>query len=257
MNVFITGASSGIGAALAAAYARDGAVNLGLFARRADVLAGVVASLPAAARIATYVGDVRDPSALNSAAAQFMSRFGVADTVFANAGISQGADTAIAEDLAVFRRVLETNVLGMVHTFHPFIAGMRAAGHGRLVGIASMAGVRGLPGGGAYSASKAAAINYLESLRVEMRGSGVRVVTIVPGYIATPMTDGNPYRMPFRMNADAAAKLIVKAVAQGRSWYVLPWQMALAARALRHLPRPVFDALFAHAPRKPRSSHGS
>ena len=153
-----------------------------------------------------------------------------------------------------FRAVLETNVLGIVHTFQPFVAGMMAARRGTLVGIASVAGFRGLPGAGAYSASKAAAINYLESLRVELVGSGVEVITICPGFIATPMTANNPYRMPFLLPPDKAARLIAGAIARRRRLYVLPWQMAWLGRALRVLPRPVYDRVLAKRPRKPRAT---
>ncbi|MEP7206304.1 MAG: SDR family oxidoreductase [Casimicrobiaceae bacterium] len=250
MNVFLTGASSGLGAALAAEYAGRGA-NLGLFSRRADALARVAAALPRD-RVAIYAGDVADATALAAAAADFMARYGTPDVVIANAGVSRGADTAHGEDLPVFHQVFATNMLGMVHTFAPFVRAMRTARRGTLVGIASIAGFRGLPGGGAYSASKAAAINYLESLRVEMRGTGVAVVTICPGYIATPMTAENPYRMPFLMPPARAARLTARAIARRRPWYVLPWQMAMVGWVVGHLPRPVFDAVFARAPRKPR-----
>ena len=174
------------------------------------------------------------------------------DVVIGNAGVSRGALTEKAADLAVFQAAFETNVLGLVHTFHPFLAAMRDRGHGTLVGIASVAGFRGLPGSGAYSASKAAAITYLESLRVEQAGSGVAVVTICPGYIATPMTAENRYPMPFLIGADKAAQLIARAVDRRKRFYVLPWQMALVGRALRLLPRPLYDAAFARAPRKSR-----
>ncbi len=250
--VFITGANSGIGAALARYYARRGA-RLGLFARRADVLAALAHSLPAGTAT-TYSGDVRDADALAGAAADFIARFGTPAIVFANAGVSQGTLTEQAEDLPAFRKVFDTNVLGLVHTFHPFIASMRAAHSGVLVGIASVAGFRGLPGSGAYSASKAAAITYLESLRLELKSSGIAVVTICPGYIATPMTAQNPYRMPFLLDADHAARLIARSVARRKRFQVLPWQMALAGRVLRVLPRPLYDALFERSPRKPRQS---
>jgi short-subunit dehydrogenase len=148
--------------------------------------------------------------------------------------------------------VFETNVLGLVNAFQPFLAPMRAARRGTLVGIASIAGFRGLPGSGAYSASKAAAIGYLESLRVELRGSGIAVVTICPGYIATPMTAHNPYRMPFLMQPHAAARHIAHAIAQRKRFYVVPWQMAIVGRLLRALPRSLYDRIFAHAPMKPR-----
>jgi NAD(P)-dependent dehydrogenase (short-subunit alcohol dehydrogenase family) len=139
----------------------------------------------------------RRGSAGPRAAADFIARFGVPDIVIASAGISHGTLTDKAEDLPVFRAVFDTNVLGMVHAFHPFVRGDARSRRGALVGIASVAGFRGLPGSGAYSASKAAAITYLESLRLELADSGVAVITICPGFIATPMTERNPYRMPF------------------------------------------------------------
>jgi short-subunit dehydrogenase len=172
--------------------------------------------------------------------------------VIANAGISRGTLTEHAEDAPAFREILDVNVVGMFHTFAPFVGAMRNARHGALVGVASVAGFRGLPGAGAYSASKAAAIAYLESLRVELRGSGVAVVTICPGYVATPMTARNPYRMPFLIDADRAAALIARAIARRRRFYALPWPMALVGAVLRALPRPLYDVLFARAPRKPR-----
>ena len=195
MKVFLTGASSGIGEALARHYAAQGA-TLGLFARREAELARIASAL-APASIATYPGDVRDAAALARAGADFIARFGVPDVVVANAGISRGVLTGEAVDMPVFKDVFDTNVQGMVQTFQPFVAAMVEARRGALVGVASVAGFRGLPGSGAYSASKAAAITYLESLRVELAGSGVAVVTICPGFIATPMTARNPYWMPF------------------------------------------------------------
>ena len=195
---------------------------------------------------------MRDAAALQRAAADFIARFGPPDVVIANAGISHGVLTEAPEDLPVFRAVLETNVLGIVYTFHPFLKAMRERRQGVLVGVASIAGFRGLPGSAAYSASKAAAISYLESLRVELHGSGVHVVTISPGYIATPMTAENRYPMPFLLPADRAARRIVRAIARRKAHYVLPWPMAIAGRALRLLPRPLYDAAFRRAPRKKR-----
>ena len=249
MNVFITGASSGIGAALARHYASRGA-TLGLAARRKDALEELARSLPGSHF--TYAVDVADAEAMRAAGEDFVARAGIPDIAIANAGVSVGTLTGEAEDIAAFRRVIETNLLGLVHTFHPFIEPMRQARRGRLVGVASVAGIRGLPGAGAYSASKAAAIAYLESLRVELRGSGVGVVTIAPGYIDTPMTEKNPYPMPFILPVDEAARRIARAIDSGTSYAVIPWQMAIVAKLLRLLPDPLFDALFAKAGRKPR-----
>lgn len=248
-TVFITGASSGIGAALARCYAARGA-TLGLAARRTVALQALAAELPV--RCHCYPLDVADDAALAAAAADFIAAAGVPDIVIANAGISAGTLTEAAEDLAAFRRIFDTNVLGMVHTFHPFLAPMLAAGRGTLAGVASVAGIRGLPGAGAYSASKAAAIAYLESLRVELRGSGLRVVTLAPGYIATPMTAKNPYPMPFILPVEAAAQRFAGIIDAGGSYAVVPWQMAVVAKLLRLMPNPLYDFLFARAGRKPR-----
>jgi hypothetical protein len=249
VKVFLTGASSGIGEALARHYARAGA-TLGLVSRRTDVLAALAQSLGAPTE--TYPCDVRDAAAMDAAAAAFVARHGVPDVVIANAGISIGNLTEHAADAAVFREILEINVLGMVNTFHPFVAAMRERGAGSLVGIASVAGLRGLPGATAYSASKAAAIRYLEGLRIELRASGVRVTTICPGYIATEMTRRNPYRMPFIISADEAARRFARVIARGDSYAIIPWQMAIAGRILNVLPNWLFDRLFARAKRKPR-----
>ena len=249
MVVFLTGASSGIGEALARHYAARGA-TLGLVARRADRLEALRQSLPGGAE--TYVADVRDLPALQAAAADFLAKHGAPDLVIANAGISHGTLTEHAEDVDVFRQILDVNVAGMVGTFHPFVPAMRKAGRGTLAGVASVAGYRGFPGAGAYSASKAAAIRYLESLRVELRGTGVKVATVCPGYIDTPMTQVNRYRMPFLLSADEAAKRFARAISARRRLAVIPWQMALVSPLLRALPAWAFDRLAARAPRKPR-----
>jgi NAD(P)-dependent dehydrogenase (short-subunit alcohol dehydrogenase family) len=255
-RVFITGASSGIGAALAQRYAAQGAM-LGLAARRRPALEQLVAQLPNPERHRLYPLDVTAHAALADAAADFIVAAGGIDVVIANAGISHGTLTEYAEDLAVFERIIATNLSATVATFAPFIDTMKRqaqAGNlaGRLVGIGSVAGIRGLPGAGAYSASKAAVISYCESLRVEMRGSGIRVVTIAPGYIDTPMTRGNPYPMPFLMPVEKFAVQAVAAIDAGVGYRVIPWQMGMVAKLLRLLPNRVYDALSGKAQRKPR-----
>jgi short-subunit dehydrogenase len=232
VRVVITGASSGIGEALARYYAAQGA-TLGLISRRHGV-------------------DVTDEAAMAAAAQDFIRRHGVPDLVIANAGIATGTDGADPRDVAKLRKLLEVNVTGLAATFAAFAPAMREAGRGTLAGIASVAGFRGLAGNGAYSASKSAAITWMESLRAELYGSGVSVVCVCPGYIDTPMTRVNRFRMPFLLTADEAARRIARAIAAKRRVAVIPWQMALVSVLLRALPGWLYDRIASRAPRKPR-----
>lgn len=250
MNVFLTGASSGIGLALAREFARRGA-HLGLVARREDALRVLAAELPQ--RCEVYAVDVTDRERLLAAARDFEQRCGATDIVVACAGVSVGVQTEYYEDLEQFDRILATNLNAVATCFHPFIAPMRKRGRGTLVAIASVAGVRGMPGAEAYCASKAALITYCESLRLDLHGTGVRVVTIAPGFIRTPMTSANPFSMPFLMEADAFARRAVSAIEREASFVIIPWQMAWVARLLRLLPNWAFDRAFAHRARKPRA----
>ena len=249
---FITGASSGIGQALALALRARGH-RLALVARRGEALRDWVAAqgwTDADARV--YAADVADIDSIVAAAHACIAAQGVPDVVVANAGISVGVATEDRADLDVFRDTLETNLLGLVSTFHAFVAPMRVRGSGRLVGIASVAGIRGLPGHGAYCASKSGVIAYCESLRGELRGTGVRVVTVVPGYIDTPLTRGNPYPMPFLMPAAAFAERTVRAIEAGDAYRTIPWQMGWVAGLMRALPISLFDRALAGRGRKPR-----
>jgi short-subunit dehydrogenase len=245
VRIVITGASSGIGEALARHYASD------------DVILGLIARRPVDARAfsrktISYSLDVTDEAALAAAAQDFIRNFGPPDLVIANAGISTGTEGADPRDVAKLRRVLEVNVAGLAATLAAFAPAMREAGRGTLAGIASVAGFRGLAGNGAYSASKAAAITWLESLRAELYGSGVSVVCVCPGYIDTPMTRVNRFHMPFLLPADEAARRIARAIAKKRRLAVIPWQMALVSVALRAMPGWLYDRLASRAPRKPR-----
>jgi NAD(P)-dependent dehydrogenase (short-subunit alcohol dehydrogenase family) len=198
---------------------------------------------------------VRDHAAIRAAAEDFINYAGGADIVIANAGISHGTLTEYPEDLPVFESIIATNLNATVATFAPFIPAMRAQRTpARLVGIGSVAGIRGLPGAGAYSASKAAVISYCESLRLEMKPHGIAVVTITPGYIDTPMTQRNAYAMPFLMAPDKFAAAAMRAIERGSSYAVIPWQMGVVAKALRLLPNAVYDFAFANAPHKARKN---
>jgi len=252
--VLITGASSGIGQALALQYIRQG-YRLALVARRTDVIKSWLSPYQISAdSYQIYSGDVSDANSMAAVALDCMAHQGVPDVVIANAGISIGVDSSRRDDLDVMARILATNVVGVAATFGPFINAMTARGSGTLVGMASVAGIRGLPGHGGYCASKAAVISYCESLRGELRPSGVKVVTICPGYIATPLTQNNSYSMPFLMQADAFARHAFKAIEAQTSYRVIPWQMGIVAKLLRLLPNGLFDKAFAGRPRKPRSA---
>lgn len=249
---FITGASSGIGQALAWRYHQAG-WTLALVARRTGEIEAWAASRGLrAGQYAVYGADVADVQSIVAAGEACIAALGVPDVVIANAGISIGMDTAVREDIDVMARTFAVNNVGLAATFHPFVAPMARRGSGRLVGIASVAGIRGLPGHGAYCASKAGVISYCESLRGELRGSGVKVVTICPGYIDTPLTRKNRYGMPFLMQADAFAERAFRVIDAGASFRVIPWQMGLVAKLLRALPNPLFDRVLAGRPRKHR-----
>ena len=249
---FITGASSGIGQALAWRFHQAG-YQLALVARRAHEIEAWAKSRnidPNRYRI--YGADVSVVDSILSAGAACLALQGVPDVVVANAGISVGMDTSVREDLEVMARTFAINNTGMAATFHPFIEAMTVRGSGALVGIASVAGIRGLPGHGAYCASKAGVISYCESLRGELRSRGVKVVTLSPGYIDTPLTRENRYAMPFLMTAEDFADRAVKAIAAGVSYRVIPWQMGLVAKLLHVLPDRLFDRMLAGQPRKHR-----
>ncbi|MGQ0708912.1 MAG: SDR family oxidoreductase [Rhodoferax sp.] len=252
--VFITGASSGLGQALALHYYAQG-WRLALVARRSAAVQDWAREQGwQAQRHAVYGADVADTDSIVRAGQECLRLQGLPDVVIACAGFSTGVDTRYREDLNVMARTFATNNVGMAATFHPFIAPMAQRGGGTLVGVASVHGIRGMPGHGAYCPSKAAVISYCEALRGELRASGVRVVTLVPGYIDTPLTQHNTYAMPFLMPAPRFAQVAARAIAAGRSYQVIPWQMGLVAKFLRLLPNAVFDRLFASRPRKPRAA---
>lgn len=251
--VFITGASSGIGQALAWRYYQAG-FNLALVARRTEEIALWARTRHLSVdRFQIYGADVAQLDSIIAAAQLCLRQQGVPEVVIASAGISIGMDSSIRADLDVMAQTFAVNNVGLAATFHAFIDPMIQRGSGRLVGISSVAGIRGLPGHGAYCASKAGVISYCESLRGELRGAGVGVVTIGPGYIDTPLTQKNRYRMPFLMPPEKFADRAFRAIQANVSYRVIPWQMGCLAKILRMLPNAVLDRLLAGRPRKRRS----
>ncbi len=252
--IFITGASSGIGQALAWRYYQAG-YSLALVARRTDEIHSWAQGRGLdVSRYGVYGADVAIIDSITAAARRCLETQGVPDIVIANAGVSIGIDSAVRDDLDVLARTFAINNVGLAATFHAFIDPMSLRGSGSLVGIGSVAGIRGLPGHGAYCASKAAVISYCESLRGELRNAGVRVVTICPGYIDTPLTQKNRYAMPFLMQPDVFADQAFAAIEAGTTYRVIPWQMGWVAKALRLLPNVIFDKALSGRPRKRRAS---
>ena len=252
--VFITGASSGLGQALALRFHQSG-YRLALVARRTnDVKSWASAMNMGSDSFEIYSADVSDMASIVAAGQACLATQGVPDVVIANAGISIGMDSTFLGDLDVMAKTFATNNTGLAATFHPFIEAMLQRGSGALVGIGSVAGIRGLPGHGAYCASKAAVIAYCESLRGELRATGVKVVTICPGYIDTPLTQKNSYAMPFLMPSDAFADKAFLAIEAGSSYRVIPWQMGVVAKLLRLLPNAVFDKALSGRSRKKRQN---
>lgn len=237
-RVWVVGASSGIGAALAAELVRRGAL-VAVSARRADRLAEV-----ARGRMVAVPVDVTDPDAVAGAAEAVRATLGGLDVVVWSAGYWQRSD-ARAWDTTAFADHVEVNLLGLSSVLAAVLPGMVRAGSGHLVGIASVAGFRGLPGAEAYGATKAAQITLLESLRASLRRDGVRVTTVAPGFVRTEMTAVNTFPMPFLIEADEAARAIVDGLERGRVEIVFPWRMALVMKAARLVPVRAWAALVA------------
>ena len=245
-TVLITGASSGIGEALAVEFGRRGA-RVGLLARRAEVLREVVAKVEAAGGRAFAVAvDVRDAGEVRAASAKVREQFGEIDVLVANAGI--GEITLAREfDIEVVTQVLSVNVLGAMNSVAAVLPEMIARGSGQLVGISSLAAYRGFPGSGAYCASKAALSTFFESLRAELRPRGIYVTTIHPGFIDTPMTRGRNQKMPFLLEPERAAKMMLRAIEARRRTYAFPWQLAAISRVIKWLPTALYDRMLANA----------
>jgi short-subunit dehydrogenase len=241
--VLITGASSGIGRGLAVELARRGA-RVGLLARRADVLTDLVTEIEhSGGKALALPADVRDVGAVRSAADRLRSEFGPIDVLIANAGVA-GKTTDIAammpEDV---KNVLEINVIGCVNSVAAVLPEMVARGEGQLVAISSLSAYRGLPKSAAYCSSKAAVSAFFESVRVDLRGRGVDVTIIHPGFIKTPLTSGRKAKLPFLMELDDAVQKMIRAIEKKRKSYAFPWQLASIVRAVMIMPASMYDRI--------------
>ncbi len=231
----ITGASSGIGRALALNLADRGA-RVGLIARRLpalEALAGEIRARGAEAEAAR--ADVGDRDELRRAVADLADRLGPADLVVANAGL--GLPTTLEPmNIDVIERTFRVNLFGVIYTIEATLPAMLAAGRGHVAAISSLAGFQAMPGESAYCASKAAVNSYMDGLRLQVRGRGVAVTTICPGFVHTPMTEADPYPKPFAIEADEAARRIARALERRVKVARFPWQTDLMVRFARRMP---------------------
>jgi short-subunit dehydrogenase len=235
MRVFITGASSGLGEGLALRYAQPGAV-LGLCARRAPLLEELAQAVSArGARAIVYAADVTDTAEMSRLAADFARDANGVDVVVANAGIGVGHGTLLGESGPI-AKLMQVNVIGVTNTVVPFVPTMVQQGSGTLVAVSSVAGLRGLPGRAAYSASKAAVITFMDALRLDLYGTGVHAMTLCPGFVRTPMTADLPGKLPFLISVEEAAEQMTHAIERRAKTFVFPWQMRLLSKALKLLP---------------------
>ena len=238
--VIITGASSGIGRALALELARRGA-TLGLIARRKEALEEVAScARDAGADAAIGIADVADRSAVEGAIAQLVDALGPVHMMIANAGID-GTSSARNLDVDRVEQVLQINLLGALYSIGAVLPAMVARGSGRIVAVSSLAAWRGLPRSGGYCASKAGLTALMESFRIDLRGTGVGVTTIHPGFIRTPMTANSPFPMPFLMDVEPAARAMIRGILSGRSEVNPPWRLATLMRIVRHFPNWIHD----------------
>jgi short-subunit dehydrogenase len=247
-TILITGASSGIGEALAEAYARPGAM-LALTGRdreRLDAVATRCMERGAVVRAARV--DVADRAGMADWLA-LVDRETPVDLCIANAGISGGTGRR-GESEEQVRRILAVNVDGVLNTIHPLIGPMTARGRGQLALVSSLAGFRGYPGAPAYCASKAAVRSYGESLRLDLRAAGIEVSVICPGFVRSRITDRNRFPMPFLMDADRAASIIKRGLERNRGRIAFPLPTYLMAWIISVLPSALADALLAHTPAK-------
>lgn len=235
-TVLITGASSGLGRALALAYAEPG-VQLGLLARRREELDRLASEVKAGgATPHVLVGDVTDADQTQELLATLKRNSGGLDIAIANAGIGEGRRSA-RFDAKKVAQVFQVNLIGLSNTLLPALEIMRKQGHGTLVGMASVAAYRAMPGSLAYSTSKGAVLTFMEGLAMELEETNIHALALCPGFVRTPLTDKNGFSMPFMLEADVAAERMRRAIDRKKSRYTFPFPMAVAGQLLKRLPR--------------------
>lgn len=239
----VTGASSGIGRGLAIELARRGA-SVGLVARREDMLAEIVQQVSSAnGKAFSLPADVNDADSIKAQAARLSREAGPIDVLIANAGMGGGVMHASQLDTQRIANVINVNVLGAVNSVAAVLPDMVKRGKGQLVAISSLSAYRGLPKSAAYCASKAALSCFFESLRIDLRNSGVGVTIIHPGFIKTPLTAGRKSKMPFLMELDDGVNRIIRAIEKQKKTYAFPWQLASVVRLGMIMPNFMYDRI--------------
>ena len=241
--IVLSGASSGIGAALAVELAKKLSARIGLLARRAELLASVADSVREAGGEALCLPcDVSSAEDVQAAFDQCVGEFGPVSIVIANAGIGEPMPVKKA-NAAGIAKVMRVNYEGATNLFAAALPSMVEREEGQLVGVSSIAGFRGLPGSANYSASKAALSTWLEAARVELKPYGIAVSSVHPGFVTTPMTDKNKFPMPFKIPVERAARIIVKGIVARRREINFPWPMVTVLRLIRALPNWIYDGM--------------
>ena len=247
MVTFITGASSGIGRALALRLAKGGD-SVALAARRGELLEDLASEIEASGQRALALScDVASQESVETAVAECVEKLGPIDRLVVNAGVggpTPGTDFVTRH----VERIFQVNLMGAVYTIGAVLPSMVERGSGHIIGVSSVAGYRGLPGVAAYNASKAGFSSLLESLRMDLRPHGIAVTTVCPGFVRTPMTDQNRFKMPFLVEVDDAARIIARAIEARRAFCAFPWPMAFAMSIVRRIPRPIFEWMGSRVP---------
>ena len=245
---FVTGASSGLGRGLARRLAREG-YAVGLSARRKEELDALAEEIRGDGGMAgVYPCDVAERAEVLEAVARCRSELGPVSLLIANAGLSVNTRVE-AFDAGNVERVIRVNLLGAVYATEAVLDDMLRRKDGHIVAVSSIAGFGGLPMSAAYSASKAAMTNFFESLRIDLRGYGIEVTVITPGFVRTPMTDHNRHVMPFIMDLEPALDRMIRGIRKKKKSLAFPWPLAAVAWGARFLPRWAYDWIAGRVPR--------
>lgn len=250
-RVWISGASSGIGEELARQLAARGC-HLALFARRGDRLEELrreLAKRDARSRLIVQPGDVRNRATVGEAIRAAEAEFGELDVVILNAGIG---DNLFVDrfDAGLVERITAVNYLGAIYAIEAALPGMLERRRGKIVGVSSIGALRGMPTAAPYCASKAALSTFLESLRIDLQGRGVQVITVSPGFVKTPLTDRNRFPMPFLQPVDVAARRIIRGIERGRREIHFPRRLTLPCKLMSCLPGGLYEWLMGRVARK-------